>query len=70
MTAPEFERELTALINRHSLESGSDTPDFILARFMLGCLSAWNEGIAEREQWYGRPEPPAAPTTIPTEGAP
>lgn len=49
-----FERELEDLINKYSMENGSNTPDFILAKFLLGCLTAWNEGVMAREQWYDR----------------
>jgi hypothetical protein len=53
-TMEEFERELTALINRHSLEGESDTPDFILAKYLVFCLKVFNETTKLREQWYGR----------------
>ncbi len=49
-----FERELESLINRYSQENLSDTPDFILAEYLLRCLAAWNHGVTAREQWYGR----------------
>ena len=48
-----FEAELTALINKYSLENGSDTPDFILADFLIGCLESWNNNVSERSAWYG-----------------
>lgn len=53
-----FEKELEQLINRHSMEGTSGTPDFILARFLDDCLKAWNTGQKAREQWYGRPVNP------------
>lgn len=49
-----FERDLTALINRYSMENGSDTPDFILAEYMNYCLMAFNQAVMRREEWYGR----------------
>jgi len=49
-----FERELEALINRHSQENGSNTPDFILAAYLVSCLDAWNRSVQRRESWYGR----------------
>lgn len=49
-----FEKELTELINRHSMENGSDTPDFILANYLINCLANWNFAILSRETWYGR----------------
>jgi hypothetical protein len=51
----EFAKELESLINRHSQENDSDTPDFILAGYLRDCLSAWNEATKARERWYGRP---------------
>lgn len=54
MTPPTLESELQSLLNYHSAESGSDTPDFILAAFLLGCLDAYNKTLVEREKWYGR----------------
>ena len=49
-----LEKELTQLLNRFSLENGSNTPDFILAQYLLACLDAWNIAVHQREVWYGR----------------
>jgi len=49
-----FEAELVGLINRHSIESTSNTPDFILAQYIIGCLGSFNGAVREREKWYGR----------------
>ena len=49
----ELERELTHLLNRHSLENASNTPDFILAQFLIDVLHAWNQAVRRREAWYG-----------------
>ena len=50
----EFQKELQDLINKYSQESGSDTPDWILAEYLADCLTALNAAIIKREQWYGR----------------
>ena len=50
----EFAKELEQLINRHSLENVSDTPDFILAEYMRMSLAAFNTAVQRRESWYGR----------------
>lgn len=50
----DFERELTALINQHSRENESNTPDFILAMYMEACLAAFATAVQQRETWYGR----------------
>ena len=52
-----FEQELSALINRFSKENDSNTPDFILAEYMLGALDAFTKAVVRREEWYGREEP-------------
>lgn len=50
---PTFLEELTALINKHSLENGSNTPDFILADYLIHCLAVFNGAVKERSRWYG-----------------
>ena len=50
----EFKQELAQLLNRHSMENGSNTPDFILADFLFACLLAWNKASRAREKWYGK----------------
>lgn len=54
MNKEKFRKELERLINKYSIESGSDTPDFILADYLVGCLDAYNEAVKSREKWYGR----------------
>lgn len=63
-----FRAGLEELINRHSRENGSNTPDFILAQFLFGCLYYFDEAVNRRTDWYGPkaqqsvqlPEQPAA----------
>ena len=55
-TMTEFENEMQALINRHSLENESDTPDFILAQFLNESLTAFNAATRHRTAWYGHDE--------------
>lgn len=49
-----FRSELTDLINRHSMENGSNTPDFLLAEYLIDCLAVWDKHVSAREKWYGR----------------
>jgi hypothetical protein len=49
-----FEQELEDLINKYSMENDSDTPDFILAEYLIGCLEAFNKAVTKREDWYNR----------------
>jgi hypothetical protein len=48
-----LQRAIESAINRLSAENASNTPDFILAKFLTRCLDAWNEGSVDREKWYG-----------------
>lgn len=50
----EFKKELESLINKHSMENGSDTPDFILASFLSSCLKAFDRAVVRRTKWYGK----------------
>lgn len=49
----DFTGELQALCNRYSLENVSDTPDFILAGYINGCLRAFNEATWRRDDFHG-----------------
>jgi hypothetical protein len=60
MNESTFASELESLINRHSMENASDTPDFILAHYLLACLLAWNTCVQQRESWHGRNAAPIA----------
>lgn len=54
MKSLEFKKELEQLINKYSVENGSDTPDFILANYLMNCLQSYEIAIDSREKWYGR----------------
>jgi hypothetical protein len=49
-----FEKELEQLINKHSIENESNTPDFILSRYLMNCLQSYEIALDSREKWYGR----------------
>ena len=59
----DFERDIAAVINKHSLENDSNTPDWILAQFITSCLAAVNGAVQQREGWYGRDPRPSEPGT-------
>lgn len=46
--------DIESALNRNSAENGSNTPDFILADYLRGCLSAFDAAVSAREAWYGR----------------
>lgn len=56
MLTTEFEEELSALLNKHSAENGSDTPDFILAKYLQSSLNAFNMATKQRTFWYRKSE--------------
>jgi hypothetical protein len=47
-------KDFAAAINRHSCENESNTPDFVLADFLVACLEGLNRASVERENWYGK----------------
>lgn len=49
-----FRAEIAAVLNSNSRENISNTPDFILAKFMEFCLKAFEEASNKRELWYGK----------------
>jgi hypothetical protein len=49
----EFEEELQKLVNRFSIENGSNTPDFVLAGFLVYALHAFDHAVQKRDNWYG-----------------
>ena len=64
--ARRFLRDLRALLNVTQRENGSDTPDYILARYLSDCLKAFDRAVRDRSKWYqgvssGLPVSPLAP---------
>jgi len=52
-TDTEFMKDLEKLINKHCIENKSDTPDFILAKYLTQCLNSFNYITKERDLWHG-----------------
>lgn len=50
----DLQSAIAEALNRFSAENGSNTPDFILAQYLLACLAAFNEASRAREAWYGK----------------
>jgi len=51
-SSDDFITELESLINKHSMENGSNTPDFLLAKYLYGCLRNYEVIVSRRDQWY------------------
>jgi hypothetical protein len=49
-----FTRELEHLINRCSIDNDLNTPDFILAEYIVNMLSAYNTAKARTDHWKGK----------------
>lgn len=49
----DLKREIEEAINRASRENASNTPDFILAEYLMGCLEAFERATNERREWFG-----------------
>lgn len=54
----DLRKELAHLLNSHSAENPSNTPDFILAEYMVKCLEAYDQTVIRRAQWYERMDVP------------
>lgn len=50
--AGSFQSDLEKLINQHSIEGGSNTPDFILACFLRQCLEAFDMATRRRDEHH------------------
>lgn len=49
----ELKFEFAGIINKMSLENQSDTPDFILASYLVTCFENFNLVTKARTAWYG-----------------
>ena len=58
----QLSKDIREAINRACAENGSNTPDHILAEYMLSCLMAFDKAVQARAAWYGRMDKPGAST--------
>jgi len=49
--------DLRDVINKHSADNEANTPDFILAQYLLQCLNAFSSAVARRDTWFDRRRP-------------
>lgn len=52
-----FQQELAQVINRHSRENASGTPDFVLAAYLEDCLETYERAIKSRGNFRGESIP-------------
>lgn len=48
-----LEREIAQVLNKYSAENGSNTPDFILAEYLMACLNAFNLANNRAKEFHG-----------------
>lgn len=49
---PSFEKELEGLLNKHGWDVKCETPDFVLAKFLLNTLNNYKEAIDANIDWH------------------
>lgn len=49
----DLRRDIESAINRNNAEHGSNTPDYILARFLEAALAAFDLAVRDRDEWHG-----------------
>lgn len=47
-----LEYEIARTLNKYCEENKSDTPDWILAQYLLKCLEAWRYATVQRDSWF------------------
>lgn len=50
----DIKKEIEQVINKYSRENVSNTPDFILALYLMDCLEAYENASQRREKWFGK----------------
>ena len=57
----EFKQQLEEILNRNSMENTSNTPDWVLAKYLYNCLQSFDIATQERDKWYGIAPVPSDP---------
>ena len=52
MIRSQLRTDIETALNRNNAEGGSDTPDFILAEYLVTCLEAFDKTLHARSDWY------------------
>lgn len=47
-----LEHEIARTLNAFCKDEESDTPDWILAQYLLKCLEAWRYATVQRDAWF------------------
>ena len=50
----DLRKKIIEAVNSECAEKTSNTPDWILAQYLISCLDAFDTGVKQRERWYDR----------------
>lgn len=64
MAMEEFQKELTGLINRHSIDSFAETPDYLLAAHLCSYLAILARHHDSRDMWGKLPSGKVNPNVV------
>lgn len=56
-----FKNELTQLINKYGIDAEANTPDYLLAEYVIDVLSSHIGITKTRDEWKQRPKAPVNP---------
>jgi hypothetical protein len=48
-----LKKDIETVLNVACAENESNTPDWILANYLLSCLEAFDKATQQRDEWYG-----------------
>jgi hypothetical protein len=49
----EFKKDLENLLNKYSIDNDCNTPDFILAEHLVGCIEILKQTNFKNHRWHG-----------------
>ena len=47
-----LQKAIEGVLNRYSREAPSNTPDYVLAGFLMGCIETWERHVVMRDKWH------------------
>lgn len=50
----DLEKDIEVLMNQYNVDTMTDTPDFILAEYLMTCLRNYLVTKANTEEWFGK----------------
>lgn len=50
----QLEKDIEVLMNQYNVDTMTDTPDFILASYLMTCLRNYMVTKTDTEEWFGK----------------